>query len=105
MPRDAPVMTATFRSDFIFAPSRDQCTHERIIIPVEAALLRIACSVVVLSCGEPDQIVTSITTSRYQTAPILRWCLTRGLPECTGEICLTRKPEREGDIGQRPIRI
>src|SRR6516225_8201470 len=51
------------------------------------------------------QIVTWITTSGYQAAPILRRCLTRGLPECTGEIGLTRKPEREGDIGQGPIRI
>ena len=53
-PRDAPVMTATFRSDFIFAPSRDQCTDERTVITVEAMRLRIPCSVVVISCGEPD---------------------------------------------------
>ena len=51
------------------------------------------------------QIVTSITTSGYRAESILRRCLTRGLPECTGEIGLTRKTQRQGDIGQRPIRI
>src|SRR5262249_49753588 len=51
------------------------------------------------------QIVTSITTSGHQATPILRRRLTRGLPECTGEIGLTRKPERGGIIGQGPIRI
>jgi hypothetical protein len=46
-----------------------------------------------------------VASSRYQAAPILRRRLTRGLPECTGEIRLTRKPEREGDIGQGPTCI
>src|SRR5215813_9642350 len=105
MPRDAPVMTATFRSDFIFAPSRDQCTDERTNIPVEAMRLRIACSVVVISCGEPDADRSSKTMSGHQAAPILCRCLTRGLTECTGKIGLTRKPERERDIDQGPIRI
>src|SRR5262249_50369059 len=105
MPRDAPVMTATFRSDFMFAPSRDQCTDGRTVIPVEAMRLRIACSIVVISCGDQTQIAASAATSGCQAAPILRRCPTRGLPECTGEIGLTREPEREGDIDQRPIRI
>ena len=74
---------------------------------VEAMRLRIACSVVVISCGEPDadRYVDNDVTSGHRAAPILRRCLTRGLPECTGEIGLTREPEREGDIGQGPIRI
>src|SRR5262249_31006545 len=47
-------MTATFRSDFICAPSRDQCMDERTVIIVEAMRLRVACSVIVISCGETD---------------------------------------------------
>ena len=43
--------------------------------------------------------------SGYQAPPILRRCLARGVPECAGEVGLTRKAEREGDIGQGPIRI
>jgi hypothetical protein len=53
-PREAPVMTATFRSDLIFAPSRDQHIDERTVIIVEAMRLCIACSLIVISCGETD---------------------------------------------------
>src|SRR5215813_12970890 len=104
MPRDAPVMTATFHSDFIFAPSRDQCASEQLCLSRQCGFASPAQLLSFLAVNR-TQIVTSIATSGSPAAPILRGCLTRGLPECTGEIGLTRKPERERDIGQGPIRI
>jgi hypothetical protein len=51
------------------------------------------------------RIVTSVTKSGRQAAPILRRRLARSAPECTGEISLTRKPERKSDIDQGSICI
>src|SRR5712671_2171723 len=105
MPRAAPVMMATFRSDVIFAPSRNQCMDERTVTLDRGMQLCIACSAIVISCRRWEQIVTSVTKSSQQVTPILRRRLPRGSPECTGEIGLARKPEREGDIDQGTVRI
>jgi hypothetical protein len=98
-------MTATFRSDFIsLLHAISVRTSEHLSLSRQCGFASPAQLLSFLAVNQ-TQIVTSITTSGYQAAPILRRCLTRGLPECTGEIGLTRRPERECDIGQGPIRI
>jgi len=98
-------VTTTFRSDFIsLLHAISVRTSEQLSLSRQCGFASPAQLLSFLAVNQ-TQIVTWITTSGYQAAPILRRCPTRGLPECTGEIGLTRKTEREGDIGQGPIRI
>jgi hypothetical protein len=78
---------------------------ERTVTPDRDVQLCITCSAIVISCRRWEQMVTSVTKSGQQVTPILRRRLARGAPECTGKIGLARKPERERDIDQGPVRI
>jgi len=98
-------VTTTFRSDFIsLLRAISVRTSEQLSLSRQCGFASPAQLLSFLAVNQ-TQIVTWITTSGYQAAPILRRCLTRGLPDRTGEIGLTRKTERDGDIGQGPIRI
>ena len=96
-------MTATFRSDFIsLLHAISVRTSEQLSLSRQCGFASPAQLLSFLAVNQ-TRIIRSVTTSGQQAAPISRRCLTRGVPECTDEIGLTREPEREGDIGQGQI--
>src|ERR1700736_6502760 len=98
MPRDAPVMTTTFRSDVMFALFRVEGVSERVDAPTDRTRLRVGCLTVVFFCCR-------LGGGHANAAPVLSRRLTRRLAERTGEVGLARKFEGQRNMGQRLVSL